>query len=111
MYAICALDRVKPWRRFCEGFTEASGSVCRNITEGFGRYDAGPLVQFFKYALASLDEVEDYLRECRTRQFIDADRLAKDLNLAEHARATMLNSKRYHESKPRQKPRRTSRGT
>jgi four helix bundle protein len=111
VHAICALEKVKPWRRFCEGFTEAAGSVCRNISEGFGRFQSAPIVQFFNYSLASLDEVEDYLRECLSREFIGAEQYVKDVDLAEHARATTLRFKRYHEAKLHRKPRHTHRRT
>ena len=99
VHAICAQAQVAERRRFCDGFTEAAGSVCRNISEGFARFDSASIVQFFTYALASLSEVEDYLRESLTRKFIDTARLDADLELLEHARATTLRFKRYHESK------------
>ena len=99
MHAICAQEQVTWRRRFCDGFTEAAGSVCRNIGEGFGRYGSGPIVQYFTYALASLQEVKDYLGECRSRGFIDDSRLAADLDLLEHTKATTLNFMKYHRKK------------
>ncbi|HJR61374.1 MAG TPA: four helix bundle protein [Vicinamibacterales bacterium] len=109
VHAICAQPAVTERRRFCDGFSEAAGSVCRNISEGFDRFDSGPIVQFFGYALASLAEVEDYLRESLSRRFIVPERYQKDLDLAEHTRATMLNFKRYHETKLRQQGKRPHR--
>ena len=97
--AICAQETVSIHRRFCEGFTEAAGSVCRNISEGFVRFESPQIVQFFNYALSSLGEVEDYLRECRTRNFIDEERLSQDLGLLEHARAKTLRFMKYHQRK------------
>jgi len=108
--AICEQPDVSRHGRFCEGFTEAAGSVCRNIREGFGRFASGSIVQFFDYALGSLEEVEDYLHESRTRKFINPDRFARNLDLAEHTRATTLKFKRFHENKlPPSRPPRTSR--
>ena len=81
VHAICAQPQVTERRRFCDGFTEAAGSVCRNISEG-----------------------------CQTRKFILPERCTTLLELAEHTRATTLNFKRYHERKQREKrkaPRRT----
>jgi four helix bundle protein len=97
--------------RFCDGFTEAAGSVCRNIREGFGRFTSASIVQFFDYAIASLEEVEDYLHESRTRKFIDADRFNRSLDLAEHTRATTLKFKRFHENRlpPTRPPRSATR--
>jgi four helix bundle protein len=105
VHAICAQERVTERRKFCDGFTEAAGSVCRNISEGFGRYESGPIVQFFKYALASLEEVKDYLHECAERQFIGEKRLAEDLELLEHTKATTLRFMRYHQSKQERRAR------
>jgi four helix bundle protein len=104
--AICEQPSVAERRRFCDGFTEAAGSVCRNTSEGFGRFDSAPIVQFFTYALASLQEVEDYLRECLVRKFIDKSRLDKDLDLLEHTRATTLKFMRPHQQKRRRRRRR-----
>jgi four helix bundle protein len=106
--AICAQKRVTERRRFCDGFTEAAGSVCRNIREGFARYESGPIVQFFRYALASLEEVKDYLCECSEREFIDQKRLTVDLDLVEHTKATMLRFMRFHEAKRKRKTKKPS---
>ena len=46
------------------------------MSEGFARFESPAIVQFFGYALGSLGEVEDYLRECVTRGFIDQERFA-----------------------------------
>lgn len=111
VHAICAQEQVARCFRFCEGFTEAAGSVCRNIAEGFDRFDSSAIVQFFGSALGSLGEVEDYLRECVTRNFIDQERFTKNLELAEHARAKTLNFMRYHRKKLAAKGARTVRRT
>jgi four helix bundle protein len=102
--AICAQEHVARHLRFCDGFTEAAGSICHNIREGFVRFHSGPIIQFFTYALSSLEEVEDYLSEAKTRKFVDDDRFQKDLDSAEHCRASMLNFIRPHLSKLRRKP-------
>ena len=99
VHAICAQDAVARCFRFCEGFSEAAGSVCRNMTEGFDRFESAAIVQFFGYALGSLGEVEDYLRESLTRNFIDQERFQRTMGLAEHARAKTLNFVRYHRKK------------
>jgi four helix bundle protein len=103
--AICAQEHVADRRRFCDGFTEAAGSVCRNISEGFVRYESAQIVQFFNYALASLAEVEDYLRECLTRKFIAQARFDKNLDLLEHTRAKTLRFMRPHQQKNRKRRR------
>jgi four helix bundle protein len=108
--AICAQEQVTWRRRFCDGFTEAAGSVCHNIAEGFVRYESPQIVQFFTYALSSLAEVEDYLRECLTRRFITRDRFDKDLELLEHARAKTTRFMQHHKAREaRRKQRRSGR--
>ena len=108
--AICANDRVRKRRRFCDSFEDAAGSVCRNISEGFSRFESGQIVQFFGYALASLAEVQDHLRECRSREFIDQARFDQLWDLAEHTKATILNFKRPHEKAECKKRGRKRRG-
>ena len=97
--AICAQKSVSGHFKFCAGFTEAAGSVCHNISEGFARYYSASIVQFFTYALGSLEEAEDYLKESLTRSFISKERFLKDMDLAEHTRATTLKFMRFHEAK------------
>jgi four helix bundle protein len=96
---ICAIWAVERDRRFCEGFRDAAGSVCRNLSEGFARFHSADIVQFFTYALASLAEVQDCLAECLTRQAIDKPRHDRLFDLSEHAKATALNFMRPHAEK------------
>jgi four helix bundle protein len=94
--AICAKPAAARDFRFCNGFKDAAGSVCRNISEGFRRYQSGQIVQFFTFGLASLGEVVDYLTESRKRNVItDADflRLTDD---CDHVRAMMLRFMKPH---------------
>ena len=97
--AICAQEAVCEHRKFCDGFTDAAGSICRNISEGFARFSSAMIVQFFGYAVASLAEVEDYLRECHQRRFIDAPRFDADQALLEHTRAKTLKFMRFHQQR------------
>ncbi len=85
------------------------GSTSSGSGEGFARFLPGSIVQFFDYALGSLEAVEDYLHESRLRKFIDESRFATIRDLAEHTRATTLKFKRFHEAKlPPKRPIRTS---
>jgi four helix bundle protein len=97
--AICSQECARDAYRFCDGFMDAAGSVCRNISEGFARFESAQIVQFFGYALASLREVTDYLQDAALRKYIDTARLEKNLALAEHTKATTLKFRRYHEEK------------
>ena len=102
--AICAQPHVERHFKFCDGFMDAAGSVCRNIQEGFKRNKPAQIVQFFDYALGSLEEVLDYLHESTQRKFIDKDRHATLSDMAEHTKAMALNFKHYHEAKLPPKP-------
>ena len=102
--AICEQKQVARYFRYCDGFTEAAGSVCHNIREGFVRYYPRPIIQFFTYALSSLEEVEDYLCEGLERKFLEKERYVDDMDLAEHCCATMLNFIRPHLEKLGESP-------
>ena len=97
--AICEQPKVARHFRFCDGFTDAAGSVCRNMQEGFDRRLSTYIVQYFEFALGSLKEVMDYLHECTLRKFIDTARFEEAMEIAEHAKAKAINFKRFHEDK------------
>jgi four helix bundle protein len=93
---LCRREEIRGDRRFCTGFSDAAGSVCRNLSEGFARYESSGIVQFFRYALASLAEVNDYLQECEERGVIDAAELARLVDRCEHAKATATKFMKPH---------------
>ena len=105
--AICARKQIAHDVRFCVGFRDAAGSVCRNIAEGFARYESAEIVQFFRYALASLAEVKDYLKECEERGVVDRTELDRLADRCEHTKATATNFMKPHINKV--KPRRMTR--
>jgi four helix bundle protein len=88
--AICDTEVVAGDRNFCDDFRDAAGSVCRNISEGFGRFESGDIVKFFRYALASLAEVQDGLEECLIRKFIDRSSFDRLWDMSEHTKASSL---------------------
>jgi four helix bundle protein len=91
------MDRCRNDFRFCNSFRDAVGSVCRNISEEFERKGSGDIVQFFRYALASLAQVQDHLEECLVRQLIDRKRFESLWDLSEHAKAVAIRFKAVHE--------------
>jgi four helix bundle protein len=50
-------------RRLCEQVRDAVRSPPRNIAEGFGRYNPAEFAQFLDVAIASLDELDNHLRD------------------------------------------------
>jgi four helix bundle protein len=96
---LCGREQISGDRKFCTGFADAAASVCRNLAEGFARYESGQIVQFFRYALASLAEVKDYLTECEERGVIDSVELAGLVDRCEHTKATATKFMKPHLSK------------
>jgi four helix bundle protein len=99
--AICEKKQVANDFRFCNGFRDAAGSACRNLAEGFARYESPDIVTFFRYAIGSLAEVKDYLTECRRRGAIDDADFTRLLDCCEHAKATALKFMKPHAQKAR----------
>ena len=56
---------------------------------------------FFRYALASLEEVKDHLEECRIRKLIGPEAWDRIDDLAEHAKATSINFMKPNEERCR----------
>jgi four helix bundle protein len=96
---LCGREQISDDRKFCAGFCDAAGSVCRNLAEGFARYESGGIVQFFRYALASLAELKDYLKECEERGVIDSAELASLVDRCEHTEATATKFMKPHLAK------------
>ncbi len=48
----------------------SADSVSANIAEGFGRYGKKDKIRFYKIAMASLKETEDWLKKCKHRNLI-----------------------------------------
>jgi four helix bundle protein len=60
--------------RFRSNTDDAAGSVCRNLREGFYRFNPGEFLNFTRYAQASLAEVGEQLEEGVEREYwTDAD--------------------------------------
>jgi four helix bundle protein len=103
VHAICEIPAASRDLRFCDSFRDAIGSVCRNISEGFGRYSSPEIVKYFRYALASLEEVQDHLEECRIRKLTTPDSWERIHDLAEHTKATSINFMKPHVHRCRQR--------
>jgi four helix bundle protein len=106
VFAICENPAVVGDGRFCNEFRAAAGSVCRNLAEGFRRFESPFIVQFFGYALGSLGEVQDCLEECRLRRLTSPEDFDRLWDLTEHTRAVVLKFARPHQERLA-RPRRT----
>jgi four helix bundle protein len=99
VYAICANEAVARHWRFCDSFTGAAGSICRNISEGFARGSSAMIVQFFGFALGSIGEVQDHLIECKGQKRITPEHFQRLWDLTEHTKATCINFRKPHEAR------------
>jgi four helix bundle protein len=107
--AMCARERVARDFKFCDNFLDAAGSVCHNISEGFARFESAEILRFFRYALASLAEVQDQLIESRERKFIEPAEFDRLWDQAEHTKATSLNFMKPHDAKVKSRKKRNHR--
>jgi four helix bundle protein len=96
--------------RFCDSFQETAGSVCRNIAEGFDRFESTEIARYFGYALSSLAELQDHFQECLTRDFVNRSDFDRLWDLSEHTKATTINFMRSHVARAKSKRRRRGRG-
>lgn len=57
--------------RFRDQLSDSARGISRNIAEGFGRFNPTETMQFLDFAIASLDETENHLREgVESRYFV-----------------------------------------
>ena len=103
---ICAKSDVERHRKFCESFQETASSVCRNMAEGFDRFESPEIARFFGYALGSLAELQDHLNESLTRGFVDRQNFDRLWDIAEHTKATARNFARSHAARARNRRKR-----
>jgi four helix bundle protein len=94
--AICAREPASRQLRFCDSFQDTAGSVCRNLAEGFARYESGEIVQFFRYALGSLAELQEHLEDCKARGLVDKHHFERLQDLSEHTKAATLKFMKPH---------------
>jgi four helix bundle protein len=57
-------------------WTDAAGSICRNIAEGFGRRSHRDFARFLDQATSSLKEVEDCIIEAEMRGHLNPQQVA-----------------------------------
>ena len=58
-------------------WTDAAGSICRNIAEGFGRRTHRDFARYLDQANSSLKEVEDYIIDAEMRGHLSEHQLAE----------------------------------
>ena len=93
--ALTSTDPACRDRKFCDSIRETISSVCRNLSEGFGRYTHRDFANFVRIALGSLTEVQDHLDEALERQYVDPPTYEESWDTSEHAKASTLALLKY----------------
>ena len=80
-----------------EQLADAAGGIPKDISEGFVRFSPAQFVRFLDYALASLVEAEDWLRDAVERKFLSAAEAQEGLTLAKRCWKASLELKHSQE--------------
>jgi four helix bundle protein len=99
--ALTATPHVAQDRKFCDEIRSASGSICRNLAEGFCRYHHREFAQFLRIALGSVGEMQDLLQETFQRRFIEKVEFDRLWMLSERTKAASTKLLTYLRSHPR----------
>jgi four helix bundle protein len=93
--ALLALPRARIDRKFCEQLRDAVRSPPRNVAEGFGRYNPAEFAQFMDVAIASLDEVDNHLRDGVEAHLFQAGPAAEAIRLCARCRWMSVRLRAY----------------
>lgn len=72
--------------KFRDQLSDSARGPCRNIAEGFGRFNPTEIMQFLDFAIASLDETESHLREGVQPRYFVAEQVAPTIVLIARCR-------------------------
>lgn len=83
---------------------DAVGSICRNISERFGRHSHPEFARFLEIAVSSLNEVEDCLRDAELKNYLTAGELSGLHRLIKRIRTALASFIRYLHRTPTPPP-------
>lgn len=86
--------------RFRGQLLAAVGSVPANIAEGYARLRHAEFVRFIDYAMGSLRETEEWLRDGEARKIWSSEDLANARRLCRRLMPALLHLRRYLRSTP-----------
>jgi four helix bundle protein len=72
--------------KYRDQLSDSVRGPCRNIAEGFGRFNPTEIMQFLDFATASLDETESHLREGVESGYFPAEQVAPAIVLIARCR-------------------------
>ncbi len=84
---IAASDAIQRDEKFRQQLSNAAASVAANIAEGWGRFEAGEMRHFLRYARASSDEALTWIRDGVARGYFSNDDASHAFSLADQCRA------------------------
>ena len=81
--------------KFRDQIADSARSAPRNIAEGFGRFNPTEAAQFVDYALASLDETENHLRDGVASGYFPAQTVGPLILLLTRCRKALTSWNKY----------------
>jgi four helix bundle protein len=81
--------------KYCNQVRDAVRSPPRNIAEGFGRYNPSEFAQFLDVAIASLDELDNHLRDGAEQRYFPPERAAEAIHLCARCRWMAVRLRQY----------------
>ena len=81
--------------KFRDQLADSSRSPARNIAEGFGRFNPTETAQFLDFAIASLDETENHLRDGVESNYFAATDVAPQIVLIARCRKAVASWHSY----------------
>jgi four helix bundle protein len=93
-------DRIKRDFDFCDQSNSAARSACRNIAEGFGRFQHPDFARFVNIALASLTELLDSTDEALEKLYVEQAEYERFNDLIGRAKASATGLLQYLLSTP-----------
>ena len=81
--------------KFRDQLADAARGPCRNIAEGYGRFNPTEIMQFLGFATATLDETESHLREGVESDYFDSEKVAPTMVLIARCRKAIASWHSY----------------
>jgi four helix bundle protein len=99
IYALMSQGRAATDRRFRSNGEDAAGSTCRNLAEGFGRFNPREFALYARYSAASNREVGDVIDDGVARRYWTPKEAEKAQNLQIRTGIALARLRQYLKSK------------
>ena len=95
VYALIRSGPAKTDLRFRSQAEDAASSTCRNLSEGFARFNPGEFAHYARYAEASNAEPGDLLEDGVAREYWTMERVSRAQRLQERTKKAVGRLQRY----------------